>query len=337
MIRIGIVGTGGMGKVHYHNYAHIDGCKVVALVGKSQRSQECAAAFGLPLYEDVPAMARAEAIDVVDVCSPTYLHKRHVMDALALGKHVITEKPVALTLRDAEEMFDQAERQGKLLLVAQVLQFTREVEVLRGLVRSGEYGRPLDAFFERLAASPRWVQDGWLFDKEKSGLLPFDLHIHDLDLIVSLFGKPERFRFTSSGGRAREYKEHYRFLYHYKDMNVAAEAAWFNAGIPFTARWRVYFENALVVNDGSSVTAYPAEGPARVFDTKDSPKIPTGINLPPTAMFYHELSHFIECINKGTPSPKVTKEQVLAVIGLLEEVATAEAAADAADEPAAEK
>ncbi len=323
MIRVGIVGTGGMGTVHYSNYTHIDGCEVVALVGITPQSRESAERWGVPLYADIRAMAQAEQVDVVDVCSPTFLHKQHVLEALTHGMHVITEKPVALHKQDALEMFELADQQGKLLFVAQVLQFTKEVETLRCLVQSGEYGRPLDGYFERLSACPRWAQDGWLFDKEKSGLLPFDLHIHDLDVIVSLFGRPAGFSFTSCGGRDKSYQEHYRFLYNYPNMNVAAEAAWFNADIPFTARWRVYFENAVVVNDGAQLIAYPAGEPPRVFDTEDEIKIPTGINLPPTGMFFRELSHFMDCVNRGVPSDKVTRQQVMTVVELLEEMANA--------------
>lgn len=320
MIRIGIVGTGGMGTVHYNNYIPIDGCEVAALVGITDQSRECASRWNLPLYKDIETMAQYERVDVVDICSPTFLHKQQVLESLNLGLHAITEKPIALHKKDAEEMFELADKKGKLLFVAQVLQFTKEVEVLHSLVQSGEYGQALDAYFERLSARPRWVQNGWLFDKEKSGLLPFDLHIHDLDVIVSLFGKPEDFSFTSAGGGGKGYKEHYRFLYSYKNLNVAAEAAWFNADFPFTARWRVYFENAVVVNDGARVTAYQIDKPPRVFDTGDEIKIPTGINLPPTGMFYRELSHFIDCINTGTPSEKVSRQQILTVVELLEEI-----------------
>jgi predicted dehydrogenase len=206
------------------------------------------------------------------------------------------------------------------LFVAQVLQFTKEIELLHTLIQSGEYGKPLDAYFERLSACPRWVQNGWLFDAEKSGLLPFDLHIHDLDAIVSLFGKPESYSYTSCGGVGKSYKEHYRFSYQYKDMNVAAEAAWFNADFPFTARWRVYFENAVVVNDGTLVTAFQFDKQPRIFDTEDDHKLETGINLPPTGMFYRELSHFMDCIKRHVPSDKVSKEQVLTVVELLEEM-----------------
>ncbi len=320
MVNIALVGTGGMGTVHYNNYAHIDGCKVVALVGITEQSLECSNKWGVPLYDDIQTMAQAEQVDVVDICSPTYLHKQHVLESLELGKHAITEKPVALNKKDAQEMYALAERQGKFLFVAQVLQFTKEVEVLHNLVESGEYGKPLDAFFERLSACPRWIQNGWLFDRQKSGLLPFDLHIHDLDVIVSLFGKPESFSYTSCGNDSKPYKEHYRFLYRYKGMNAAAEAAWFNADIPFTARWRVYFENAVVINDSFSVTAYQFDKPPRVFDTTDELKIPTGINLPPTGMFYRELSHFMECIRTGAASRRVSREQVLTVIELLEQM-----------------
>ena len=76
------------------------------------------------------------------------------------------------------------------LYVAQVLQFTREVETLHQVMEDERYGKPLDACFERLSARPGWVQGSWLFQKEKSGLLPFDLHIHDLDMMVSIFGEP---------------------------------------------------------------------------------------------------------------------------------------------------
>ena len=59
MIRIGIVGTGGMGTVHYNNYAAIEGCKVIGLVGITPQSRDCAAQWGLPLYEDIPSMAQS--------------------------------------------------------------------------------------------------------------------------------------------------------------------------------------------------------------------------------------------------------------------------------------
>src|SRR5699024_4957384 len=129
------------------------------------------------------------------------------MESLDCGKDTICEKPIALSLKDAKEMLDKAEQKDCMLYIAQVLQFTKEVEILRRTVESGVYGKPLDACFERLSACPRWAQDGWLFDVNKSGLLPYDLHIHDLDVIVSIFGKPEGYSFTSCQGEDKDYPE----------------------------------------------------------------------------------------------------------------------------------
>mgnify|MGYP002231475856 CR=1 FL=1 len=81
---------------------------------------------------------------------------------------------------------------------------------------------------------------GWLFDKSKSGLVPFDLHIHDLDVIVSLFGVPDRAECRPCGGPAMDSPELYRWEYRCGGVNVMAEAGWLNASVPFTAVWRVY-------------------------------------------------------------------------------------------------
>lgn len=318
MVRIGIVGAGGMGTVHYNNYAHIKDGSVIAMVGKSPEDKERAAGWGVKMYGSITEMVNREPVDLVDICTPTFLHKQQVMESLSLGRHTIVEKPAAMHQKDVEEMFALAEQKGVQLYVAQVLQFTNETAVLRNLVQSREYGQALDGYFERLSACPHWTQNSWMFDAEKSGLIPFDLHVHDLDLIVSLFGVPEESSFTCCAGSSSNFTEQYRFQYRFGPLNVCAEAAWFHANFPFTARWRVYFENAVVVNNGTQVTAYPYNAAPRLFDTEEKIKIPTGINVPPTGWYLTELTHFVRCAEQNMPSPLVKPEQVAAVIGILE-------------------
>jgi len=315
-LKIGIVGGGGMGRVHYANWKAVEGTEVVALCGNAAAAEE----WGVPAYKSIADMISGTEIDVVDVCTPTFMHHDQVIEALKLGKDVICEKPIALSYTDAREMLDTADACGKNLYIAQVLQFTKEVQALHKLVETEEYGKVLDASFERLSAAPRWAVGGWLFDKKKSGLLPFDLHIHDLDMIVSLFGKPDSFTVQTCKGRDKTYAEHLRINYDYGDKHVNGEAAWFNADSPWTARWRVYFENALVINDGSTMTAYSFDAPPRVFDTKDEVEISTGINVPPCGWYYNELKHFAACIREHKPTPYVTREQLLTVMEILEEV-----------------
>lgn len=318
MLKIGLVGAGGMGTVHYQNYRHVEDCEVKAVVGEGERDRENAARWGLPAYPSIGAMLEAEEIDVVDICTPTFLHKTHVMESLSHGKDTIVEKPAALSRADAAEMFELAEAKGCGLYVAQVVQFTKEIGYLREFVRQETYGKPLDAVFERLSACPEWAQGGWLFDRNKSGLVPFDLHIHDLDVIVSLFGKPESIRMDGTKRADCGYVEHYRMLYDYDQLHIAAEAAWFHADYPFRAAWRVYFENAVVVCEGGTLTAYPHHQEPVAYDIEDEIKIPTGINVPPTGWYLNELRHFISCIRKKEESPYVRKQQILDVLEVLE-------------------
>lgn len=319
-MNIGLVGVGGMGSVHYANYKEIEGCQVAAVCGGSKRAKETAEKWGLPCYPSIREMVENCDIDIVDICTPTYLHHDMVMESLDCGKDTICEKPIALSLKDAKEMLDKAEQKDCMLYIAQVLQFTKEVEILRRTVESGVYGKPLDACFERLSACPRWAQDGWLFDVNKSGLLPYDLHIHDLDVIVSVFGKPQGYSMSSCQGEDKSYPEQIRINYDYGKLHVAAEAAWFNADIPWTARWRVYFENGMLINDGSTLTAYQFGSEPKVFDTSDQVMVSTGINVPPCGWYYNELKHFLDCAREHRPSPNVGAGQLLTVMEILEDI-----------------
>ena len=198
MIKIGIVGLGGMGTVHCNNYKHIPDCKVTAAVGRTEKDYQCAADWGIPVFATVDEMLDQVELDVVDVCTPTFLHFEHAAAALSRGVNVIFEKPVALHREDAAELYRLADENHVFMYVAQVLRFTPASKILQDLVKTQKYGRALDGNFERLSAAPQWSSGGWLFDKEKSGQLAFDLHIHDLDLIVSTFGKPRSYSYTRS-------------------------------------------------------------------------------------------------------------------------------------------
>lgn len=319
MLNIGVVGVGGMGTVHISNYGHIEGCRVSALCDRTPEAEQKAKDMGIPLYRELSDMLREEQLDIVDVCTPTFLHKDHVTEALLAGRHVICEKPLALRYQDAKAMMDLAESQGVSLFVGQVLQYSMEAKLLHEMVADERFGTVLDAVFIRLAACPGWIKNGWLFDKERSGLLPYDLHIHDLDLMISLFGKPETVGYTSCGNAGEAYREHYRFTYGYPDKSVGAEAAWYHANIPFTATWRVYFERAVVINDGITVTAYPFDELPIVYDTEETLKIPTGINLAPTGMFFRELTDFLNQIRQGCRGCG-RREEILEVIRILEQI-----------------
>lgn len=320
MVKIALVGAGGMGTVHYSNYLHLENAKLVAVCGASESDKEKAQAWGLPFFTSISQMVKETQPDLVDVCTPTFLHAAHVEEALENNCSVICEKPFTLDPNKAAQLFDLAAKKGLFIYVAQVLQYTKESLFLKKTIEEKTYGEVLSARFERLSAMPLWNAGGWMFDKSKSGLIPFDLHIHDLDLIVRLFGRPTSYRVTKTVRSSRDFPEQYSFLYDYDGFHVEAEAAWFDAPVPFTARWRVYLEDAMLVFEHNVLSVYERDHDPFTVNIEDDILIPTGINLPPTGWFYSELSSILQDFEQQRPSSEVSEAQVLAVIQLLDAI-----------------
>lgn len=317
MVKIAIVGAGGMAKVHLDNYKYIKKAKVVALVGKTKKDQEEAEKRNLKFYEDLETLLEKEPIDIIDITTPTFTHYPLVKKALERKKTVICEKPFTLKEERAEELFTLAKTNKSFIYIGQVVRFAKESQILKKIVEDKRYGKVLDAEFNRLSSYPFWVQNDWFKDKNKSGLVPFDLHIHDLDLIISIFGEPKDYRVYKSGRENIDYSEFYRFTYIYDKFQITAQASWYNSSMPFLNNWRVVFETAVLIFDGKTLKAYPKGEKEIEYDIKDEVVVPTSTNLPPTGWFYNELTNFIESYEKKKNSDIVDNREVLKVLKLL--------------------
>src|SRR5215472_2630596 len=141
MIRIGIVGVGFMGMIHYLAAAKLRGARVTAICTRDPEKlagdwRGIRGNFGPPgtrmdlgkvqRYEDFDDLLADPDIDLVDVTTPTHLHPDMALRALRAGKNVLVEKAIALEARDGDAMLRAASRAGKLLLVAHVLPFVPE-------------------------------------------------------------------------------------------------------------------------------------------------------------------------------------------------------------------
>lgn len=316
-MEIAIVGMGGMGRVYAKTFRSIPGAHVTAVVSSTAAKGD-PEVVGAWIYPSMEAMIDNEHIDVCCICTPTFLHPRQIAMALSAGINVIAEKPLALHAADAVALYDVAREHGVRLFTAQVVRFAHPSRILAELISSGRYGRVLNASFSRLSTCPHWSKDGWVFDAAKSGHVPFDLHIHDLDLIVGLFGIPRACSMRGSGNSKKPYYEHCRFTYEYDNMQISAEAAWYGVPIPFTVEWRVCFESAVVQCFGDKVTLFTHSGPPEIFEPERDNVIDTGINVPATDMYREELIHFLKCVKDDIPSDVVSDDDVISVISILE-------------------
>lgn len=317
-VNILLVGLGGMGRVHFKNIERIEKAKIVASVGSGEKDEETAKEFSIPFYTSITeAICAHPDVDVVDITTPTFLHKPNALEALELGKDTICEKPLALSAEDAIVLFSKAKEKNVSLNVGQVLRYTKEYKALKEVVKSGRYGKVLDASFTRLSSAPKWAQYSWLYDKAKSGLIPFDLHIHDLDMIISLFGMPLSSHMVKRQSSTSATPEYYHMDYEYDGFTVRGEAGWLDAAIPFTATWRVIFEHAVMTNDGVNVKIYPVNCDPIDVDTTYDVIISTGINIAPTGWYYEELKAILESVSERHET-LIDPQEIIAVLKQLE-------------------
>lgn len=320
MFTVAVVGVGGMGRTHLKNLQGMSDVRIDSICDPNPAVAALAGELHACYYTDFDEMLQRTAAHIVLVFTPTFLHVRQIEAVLRAGKHCISEKPLCLSSAQAKMLFALADEMKVHLYVAQVLHFNREYQLLSEIIRSGRYGRVVDAVFCRLTERPKWLTGNWLFDREKSGLIPYDLHIHELDFIIGQFGKPRRAR-RQTGVRETKQCEHYRFLYDYDDFTVCTEASWYNAAIPFTQGFRVYFERAVVILEHGDVTVYEAgahEG--QVLMAAENLGSATTINVASPVPYRKEMEHFLQCVGEGRDSDIVRKENVIAALEMLEEL-----------------
>jgi predicted dehydrogenase len=189
-MKIGVLGAGFMGGTHARAYAKLPDVQVVAVSSRSaEKAAQLAAKVGAqPVTED-RAILDDPTIDAVSIALPTHLHTPLAVAALQAGKHVLLEKPMALTVADCDAIIAAQTQSGKLLMVAHVLRFWPEYQALVQEAQSGKLGRPFSGVASRLTQRPAWTS--WFTQPELSGGAVIDLMIHDLDTLNWLFGTPQ--------------------------------------------------------------------------------------------------------------------------------------------------
>ncbi len=167
-----------MGSVHAEAWRQI-GARIPAFVGKAAVSGEALATrYSARFFTDLDAVLAD--VDVVDICTPTDLHAEFTLRAARAGKHVICEKPLALTVADGQAMIRACRVARVRLLVAHVLRFFPEYRLARELVVRGEVGQPAVLRLSRCTFRPR-KPDNWFADPARSGGMIMDLMVHDFD------------------------------------------------------------------------------------------------------------------------------------------------------------
>jgi len=189
MVKLGLIGLGGMGKLHAEALASVRGCRVTA---GADIAASARAAFGkrypdVPLYADTRSMLKAADVDTAVICTPTLTHKQIAIDVMRSGRPVLTEKPMARTVADAARMLDAAEKTGQLLMVAQCRRFDKDWGRFAQILKQGKLGRPVLWRSVMAGLGP----GGWFMDERAGGGPLIDGAVHNYDFANLIFGEPE--------------------------------------------------------------------------------------------------------------------------------------------------
>ena len=326
MIRVGLIGLGGIGRIHFDCWRKSPHAQLVAISARDPKKlagdwggQDFNLGEQAAQHVDLSGLAKharfedliADAnVDAVDICLPTPLHALVAIAALRAGKHVLCEKPMSLSLDECTAMERAAAESGRHLMVAHCLRYWPHYMTAKEILDRGEYGRAVYANFHRTSGAPVWSGSGWFMRPEESGGV-LDMHIHDIDAALWWFGRPAKI--TAIGhvhdGVPLTADAHW----HYDGGPlVHLHSAWDLHGGAFRHGFRIVLEKATLTHD------LAIEGGALQLTAGGKT---TTIPLPEPAVHQAEIDDFAARIARGEPTPHITPAESRAAVEIgLEEL-----------------
>jgi len=320
VLRVGLVGLGIIGNVHRAVYDQHPQAEVVAVAdprGEEVLRQEGAsyvpgstgsAGAKLPVYPTLGELLASEEVDIVDICTPTPFHRDLVVEALEAGKHVLCEKPMGRTLADCDAIVEAVRASDRKFMVAHCLRFWPVYEYLHEAVTSGKYGRVERAQFARQVVVP---PAGWFLNGEMSGGAILDLHIHDVDVVLWLFGPPRAVAAFGRIGPTGCYDQVVAVWRYDDDRLVTLEGSWFNVTpFDFSMRFEVEMEKGALLCDSTRKPDLQVR-----LAGKKEPETP---ELDSKDGYYREIDYFIRAVIEDRPIERATAESSRLSVALVE-------------------
>lgn len=190
MLNIAVIGGGYIAQNHIEAIKKIEIANLAAVIDvNSDVGTSVAKKYGCRYFSNLQEADAAVPIDVVELCVPTFLHEKLCLEAAKAKHHVFCEKPVTFTLDSFDRMLAACRENGVHFMVGQVVRWWPEYIRFRKEITDGTIGDLRMIYEKRLCQHPQWSK--WHTDPAKSGGGLYDLNIHDIDYLYSLFGKPK--------------------------------------------------------------------------------------------------------------------------------------------------
>lgn len=313
-IRVGLVGVGAIAQVaHLPAYQKVRGLEIAALCDSDdEKTAVVAKRYGVKkVYHEYTDLVQDPTIDVIDVCTPSYLHHGVVTEAIKRGKDVICEKPLALDSKQVKEIVGLVRKHGRKLLVAFNNRFRLDTSIIKRRIEKEDLGRITYIKTGWLKKKFSKYRPPWVFSKKLSGGGAFmDMGIHLIDVSLWLLGYPEAERlsaFTYTDMAGREVEDGGMAFIHAKGGTlISIEVSW-----GLCLREAYHYLNVY----GTSGSAHLE--PFSLFGTKEgkvierTPKISKTRENIFTESYRHEIEYFGEVLRGNAPPPRLEEQIIL--------------------------
>lgn len=179
-LRVAVIGGGNMGKNHLRTYAGLEGAKVIGLADINPKAKSLADQYDTAYFEDYIRMLDETKPDAVSVVVPTPLHHKIALEVLKRGINCLLEKPIASTVKEADEIIEAAERAKVVLAIGHIERFNPMVQKLHSIIKKGEIGEVTSVIARRVGGFP---------ENEPNSNVIIDLAVHDIDVISYLLDR----------------------------------------------------------------------------------------------------------------------------------------------------
>ena len=298
-LRVGIIGSGAMGRTHANAWAQTT-ANLCGIASKSRDTAESLAQqYGATVYDTLDAML--PEIDVLDICTPTHLHRDMALAAAAAGVDIVCEKPLARTVEQAQEMIAACEAAGVKLLVGQVVRFFPEYAYTREKTVSGEIGDPAVIRLKRGTSKPTGTSS-WFSNLEQSGGMILDLMIHDFDY-ARWVGVDVKTVFAKSIGCEHpdaEVDHALAILTHENGIISHIESSWAYPAPLFRTQIEIAGSNGLIQHDSDATTSLNFFLHQKEVADVDVPLPSNPLHEDP---YTTQIKAFYSHITQGTPLP----------------------------------
>jgi predicted dehydrogenase len=188
-IRLGLIGCGSFGKFCLSAFNYMDQVKIIAVAdSNSEPAQKTGQSYAVDWHIDPHELILRKDIDIIHIVTPPSSHYPLAIEAIQQGKHVLCEKPLALTIEEADDLLKEAKQNERIIPVNFVLRYVKTANLVKQIIDSHALGEPIRAYFENYASDENLGSQHWFWDKEQSGGIFIEHGVHFFDLYRYWFG-----------------------------------------------------------------------------------------------------------------------------------------------------